>query len=52
MFKNLHYSIGLINSDNLLNFKFRKSKFYLTENFVNNLKNSNGYGFLNCYALK
>jgi len=38
MFKNLHCSIGLINSDNLLIFKFRNCKFYLKDNFVNKLK--------------
>ena len=33
MFKNLHYSIGLINSDNLLIFQFRNYKFYLKKQF-------------------
>ena len=36
MFKNLHYSIGLINSDYLLIFKFQNFQFYLKDNFVNN----------------
>jgi len=41
MFKNLHCSIGLINSDNLLIFKFRYSMFDLQtikDNFVNSYK--------------
>ena len=52
MLKNLHCSIGLINSDNLLIFKFRNFKFDLKYNFVNNLKNSNACRFLNSYVLK
>ena len=34
--ENLHYSIGLINCENLLIFKFRNSKFYLKDNLVIN----------------
>jgi len=52
MFKNLHCSIGLINSDNLLIVKFRNSKFDLQNNVVNNFKKSNSCRFLNSYALK
>ena len=37
-FKNLNCSIGFIKSDNLLIFKFRKLKFDLKDNFVNNYK--------------
>ena len=40
MFKNLPWSTGLINSDNLLIFKFRNTKFDLKDNFVNNKKSS------------
>ena len=36
MFKNLDCSIGLINSKNIIIFKFRNSEFYLKDNFVNN----------------
>jgi len=36
--KNLHCSIGLINSENLLIFKFRNSKVDLKDNFANNKK--------------
>jgi len=36
MFKNLNCSIALINSENLVIYKFRKSKFDLKDNFVNN----------------
>ena len=40
--KTLHCATGLINSGNLLIFKFRNFKFDLKEYFVNNLKkNSN-----------
>ena len=34
--QNLDWSIGLINSDNVLIFKFGNSKFDLKDNFVNN----------------
>ena len=43
MYKNLDCSIGLNNSDNLLIFKFRNSKF---DNFVHNLENSNACRYL------
>ena len=33
---NLNCSSGLFNSENLVIFKFRNSKFYLKDNFVNN----------------
>jgi len=36
MFKDLNCSIGLINSDDLVIFKFINSKFDLKDNFVNN----------------
>ena len=38
MIKTLHCSIGLINSDNLLIFKFRNFKLDLKDNFVNTLE--------------
>jgi len=44
--------MGLINSDNLVIFTFRNSKFDLKDNFVNNRKNSNARKFLNSYALQ
>ena len=52
MFRNLNCLIGLLNSDYLVSFKFRNSKFHLKGNFVNNLENSNVRRFLNSYALK
>jgi len=36
MIKTLHCSIGLINSDNLLIYKFRNFKFDLKDKFANN----------------
>ena len=36
MSKNPNCSIGLINSDNLVIFKFRNSEFDLKDNFVHN----------------
>ena len=38
MFKNLNCSIDLLNSDNLVIFKFRNRKCDIRDNFVNNLK--------------
>jgi len=52
MFKNCKYSIAFLNTDNLLIFKFRKCKFDLNDNFINNWQNSNARRFLNSYALK
>ena len=47
----LKTSSHLFNSDNVVIFKFRNSKFDLKDNFVNNKKNSNVCRFLNSHAL-
>ena len=39
-------ALGLINSYNLLSFKFRNFKFDLNNNFANNYKKSNARRFL------
>ena len=52
MFKNLNCLIGIIDSDNLVIFKFCNSKVDLKDNFANIWRNSKAQKFLNSNALK